>query len=101
MNELVKKQLKILNVSSNVIQSIDELIEGNYLELEVDDKDMLKFKFFENLADDFFCANLIDTNENINKYYTIDLMHKDMNNYYYIYNESKDILKTLRYDKFD
>lgn len=101
MNELVKKQLKILNVSSNVIQGIDKLIEGNYLELEVDDKDMLKFKFFEDLADDFFCADLIDTNENINKYYTIDLMHKDMNNYYYIYNEGKDILKTLSYDKFD
>ena len=101
MKELVKKQLKILNVSSNVIQGIDKLIEGDYLELEIDNKDMLKFKFFEDLADDFSCADLIDINENTNKYYTIDLMHKDMDNYYFIYNEGKNILKTLSCDEFN
>ena len=100
MNKEILKILQQINTPVSIIDGIKQLIDYEYLKIETDDKDLLRFYFNKDLADDFLFAELIDT-VNENNYYTVKLMYETMSKYNYVYTYAKDIIRYFKNNSFD
>lgn len=100
MNKEILKILQQINTPVSIIEGIKQLIDYEYLKIETDDKELLRFYFNKDLADDFLFAELIDT-VNENNYYTVKLMYETMSKYNYVYTYAKDIMRYFKNNSFD
>ena len=75
----VMQIFKRLNMPSDMINGLDELIDKGYLEIVTDDIDLLKFKFYSDLIDDLVECMKYDIYES--KYYTVDIIYKNADIY--------------------
>lgn len=95
----VMKIFKRLNIPSNIIYGLDELIDNGYLDIVTNDKDLLKFKFYRDLLDDLVDCMKYDIYESI--YYTVDIIYKNADIYNCTEREKNDVIRLLKYNSFD